>query len=212
MAFMLPNLSYSYNALEPFFDEKTMVIHHTKHHQTYIDNTNSALKNLPEFCSLPLIELIKKIDCLPDNKKNVLRNNAGGHFNHSFFWKILKYGTILQGALKDAIDKNFNSVYSFKKEFEQVAMNRFGSGWIWLVKKNNSLKIISTANQDNPLMGMHITEVDGYPILGLDVWEHAYYLKYQNRRLDYIQAFWNIIDWDAVSVLFTEKLSIIDFN
>lgn len=202
MTFKLPELSFSYDALEPFFDKKTMELHYTKHHKTYINNANSVLEKLPEFCNLSVLELIKNLNNLPDSKKDILRNNAGGHINHSFFWKILKYGTVLQGSLKNAIEQNFGSFYNFKKEFETTALSRFGSGWIWLVKKNNLLKIVSTANQDNPLMGIHIAGVDGYPILGLDVWEHAYYLKYQNRRLDYIQAFWNIVNWDEVSVLF----------
>lgn len=205
MTFKLPNLLYSYDALEPFFDAKTMEIHHTKHHQTYINNANSALANLSEFRNLSIIELIKNINHLPENKKNILRNNAGGHINHSFFWKILKYGTILQGTLKDAINQNFGNISSFKKEFETTAMNRFGSGWIWLVKTNKKLNIVSTANQDNPLMGVEIAGADGDPILGLDVWEHAYYLQYQNRRLDYVQSFWNVVNWDAVSLFFSQK-------
>lgn len=206
MKFTLPDLSYSYNALEPFFDERTMEIHHTKHHQAYIDNTNFALVDLPEFYNLPVIELIQRLNDVPNNKKNVLRNNLGGHINHSFFWKILKYGTVLRGSLKESIEKKFNNIYSFKKEFEQVAINRFGSGWVWLVKKDNALKIVSTANQDNPLMGTDLSGVEGYPILGLDVWEHAYYLKYQNRRLDYVQAFWNVVNWDTVSALFSKSI------
>lgn len=200
MTFLLPSLSYSYSALEPFFDEETMKIHHTKHHQTYIDNANAALVDLPEFNNLSIIDLVKKLDYLPDAKKNVLRNNAGGHINHSFFWKVLKCGTILQGLLKDAIEHDFYSVYDFKKAFEKEAVNRFGSGWVWLVKHNDTLKIVSTANQDNPLMGVNVTGVSGNPILGLDVWEHAYYLKYKNRRLDYVQAFWNVVNWDEVAL------------
>lgn len=208
MTFILPDLPYSYDALEPFFDEKTMKIHHTKHHKTYIDNTNTALSELPEFRNLPIVELIKKLDYVPNDKKTILRNNAGGHINHSFFWKILKYGTILQGSLKNEIEKNFDNIHSFKKEFEEIAIKRFGSGWVWLVKKNNILEIVSTANQDNPLMGKHITGIDGYPILGIDVWEHAYYLKYQNRRLDYVQAFWNVVNWDEVASIFNKNIKI----
>lgn len=204
MTFVLPSLPYPYSDLEPFIDEKTMRIHHTKHHQTYIDNSNSALVDLPEFNSLPMMNLIRQLDSLPESKKNVLRNNLGGHVNHSFFWKMLKCGTVLQGLLKNAIENSFYSVYDFKKEFEKVAMSRFGSGWVWLVKQNDALKIVSTANQDNPLMGISISGTNGYPILGLDVWEHAYYLKYQNRRLDYIQAFWNVVNWDEVSSCFIQ--------
>lgn len=206
MTFVLPELAYSYNALEPFIDEKTMRIHHTKHHQAYIDNANIALSDLPEFNNLLIEDLVKKIDCLPDNKKNVLRNNAGGHINHSFFWRLLRHGTVLQGLLKNAIERDFFSVYDFKKEFEKVAISRFGSGWVWLVKQDNFLKIVSTANQDNPLMGVNISGVCGDPILGLDVWEHAYYLKYQNQRLDYVQAFWNVVNWDEASYIFHQLM------
>lgn len=204
MTFVLPNLPYAYDALEPVFDAKTMRIHHTKHHQSYIDNMNTALVDLPEFNNLSIIDLIKQLDSLPSDKRNVLRNNAGGHLNHIFFWKFLKCGTVLQGSLKHAIEHDFSSVYNFKKEFEKSAINRFGSGWVWLVKQDHVLKIVSTANQDNPLMGVSIAGVSGCPILGLDVWEHAYYLKYQNRRVDYVQDFWNVVNWDEVSFRFTQ--------
>ncbi|AAZ40671.1 superoxide dismutase (Mn) [Candidatus Blochmanniella pennsylvanica str. BPEN] len=204
MSFILPSLTYSYDALEPFLDEKTMKIHHTKHHQAYIDNANAALIDLPEFSNLPVIELIKKLNHLPNHKKTILRNNAGGHINHSLFWKYLKKNTILQGSLKDAIEYNFSSISSFKEHFEKTAISRFGSGWVWLIKHNNILSIVSTANQDNPLMGIDISGTNGYPILGLDVWEHAYYLKYQNRRLDYIRSFWNVVNWDEVYAQFNQ--------
>ncbi|URJ29397.1 Fe-Mn family superoxide dismutase [Blochmannia endosymbiont of Camponotus modoc] len=204
MSFILPSLTYSYDALEPFLDEKTMKIHHTKHHQTYIDNANAALIDLPEFSNLPVIELIKKLNHLPNHKRTILRNNAGGHINHSLFWKYLKKNTILQGSLKDAIEYNFSSISSFKDHFEKTAISRFGSGWVWLIKQNDILSIVSTANQDNPLMGTDISGTNGYPILGLDVWEHAYYLKYQNRRLDYIRSFWNIVNWDEVYTQFNQ--------
>lgn len=204
MSFILPSLTYSYDALEPFLDEKTMKIHHTKHHQAYIDNANAALIDLPEFSNLPVIELIKKLNHLPNHKKTILRNNAGGHINHSLFWKYLKKNTILQGSLKDAIEYNFSSISSFKDHFEKTAISRFGSGWVWLIKQNDTLSIVSTANQDNPLMGTDISGTNGYPILGLDVWEHAYYLKYQNRRLDYIRSFWNIVNWDEVYAQFNQ--------
>lgn len=202
MSFTLPSLPYSYDALEPFFDKKTMQIHHQKHHQTYIDNANSTLTNLPELSNLPIIELIQKLESIPIHKQTVLRNNCGGHINHSLFWKFLGKNTILQGSLKDAIELNFTSISNFKDHFAKIAISRFGSGWVWLVKQNNSLSIVSTANQDNPLMGENITGVHGYPILGLDVWEHAYYLKYQNKRLDYVKAFWNIVNWEEVSIRF----------
>ncbi|URJ25116.1 Fe-Mn family superoxide dismutase [Candidatus Blochmannia ocreatus (nom. nud.)] len=199
MKFILPPLNYTYNALEPFFDAKTMEIHYTKHHQTYIDNANAALSDLPEFSNFTAIELIKKLNDLPKNKRTILRNNIGGHINHSFFWKYLKKNTILQGPLKDAIESNFKDISYFKDCFEKTAISRFGSGWVWLIKQKNTLSIVSTANQDNPLMGLEISGTHGYPILGLDVWEHAYYLKYQNRRIDYIKAFWNVINWNEVS-------------
>lgn len=200
MSFTLPILPYSYDALEPFFDERTMRIHHQKHHQTYIDNINLELINLPEFSNLSILELIKKLKYLPNNKKNVLRNNCGGHINHSLFWKFLKKDTLLQGSLKNAIEDNFSNISTFKNHFEKIAINRFGSGWVWLVVKNNSLSIVSTANQDNPLMGEDIIGVSGYPILGLDLWEHSYYLKYQNKRIDYIKSFWNVVNWNEVSI------------
>lgn len=204
MSFSLPLLNYDYNALEPYFDKNTMEIHHTKHHQTYINNANIALEKLPEFSILSVEELIQKLDQLPADQKTVLRNNAGGHMNHSFFWQGLKKGTTLQDELKNAIVLNFGCIDSFKENFEKVASMHFGSGWAWLVKKNNKLTIVSTANQDNPLMGETISGASGYPILGLDLWEHAYYLKYQNRRLDYIKAFWNVVNWDEVATRFKQ--------
>ncbi|UVK77911.1 MAG: superoxide dismutase (Mn) [Sodalis sp. Fse] len=199
MSFTLPSLPYGYEALEPYFDKKTMEIHHIKHHQTYVNNANAALENLPAFANLPIDELLQKLDELPEDKKTVLRNNAGGHANHDLFWKGLKQGTILQGDLKNAIERDFGSVDTFKETFEKSAAARFGSGWAWLVKKDGKLVVLSTANQDNPLMGNVISGLSGYPILGLDVWEHAYYLKYQNRRPDYIKSFWNVVNWDEAA-------------
>ncbi|URJ29767.1 Fe-Mn family superoxide dismutase [Blochmannia endosymbiont of Camponotus sp.] len=204
MSFTLPSLTYPYNALEPFFDEQTMKIHHTKHHQAYIDNANAALIDLPEFSNLSIIELIQKLNNLPNQKKTILRNNAGGHINHSFFWKLLKKNTTLQGSLKDAIEHNFSSISSFKDRFEKTAISHFGSGWVWLTKQYNTLSIVSTANQDNPLMGTDVSGTNGYPLLGLDIWEHAYYLKYQNRRLDYVKSFWHVVNWDEVSAQFNQ--------
>lgn len=205
MVFKLPNLGYSYDALEPYFDSRTMEIHYTKHHQTYIDKLNSALLNLKEFSDLSIELLVSRLNLIPDQKRDVIRNNSGGHINHSFFWESLKYGTFLkEGSLKKAIDRDFLDFENFKREFEAVSINHFGSGWIWLINQDNSLKIISTNNQDNPLMGMDFVGVYGQPILGLDVWEHAYYLRYQNRRLDYIQAFWNVVNWDKVSDRFDD--------
>lgn len=204
MSFTLPSLPYSYNTLEPYFDKETMEIHHTKHHQTYINNANSALEGLPEFANLPVDELIQKLDQVPTGKKTVLRNNAGGHANHSLFWKGLKQGTTLQGELKRAIERDFGTIDVFKEAFEKAAATHFGSGWAWLVKKGGKLAVVSTANQDNPLMGEAIAGASGYPILGLDVWEHAYYLKYQNRRQDYIKFFWNVVNWNEATARFSQ--------
>ncbi|AKC32280.1 superoxide dismutase [Mn] [Candidatus Pantoea carbekii] len=202
MSYSLPSLPYAYDALEPYFDKQTMEIHHTKHHQTYINNTNIALQDM-NFQNLPVDELITKLSELPADKRNTIRNNAGGHANHSLFWKSLKIGTFLCGELKNAIENDFGSVQNFQQTFENEATTRFGSGWAWLIKQNNGkLAVTSTANQDNPLMGQSIVNVSGYPILGLDVWEHAYYLKYQNKRIDYIKAFWNVVNWDEATVRF----------
>ncbi|MBK4775830.1 superoxide dismutase [Mn] [Candidatus Pantoea edessiphila] len=201
MSYSLPQLSYSYDALEPFFDKKTMEIHHTKHHQTYINNANIALQGT-EFAELPVEDLITKLHELPVSIRGTIINNVGGHFNHSFFWNTLKPNSILTGNLKHAIENKFNNILKFQEEFEKIALSRFGSGWVWLIKENNQLSIVSTANQDNPLMGKLISGVSGYPIIGLDVWEHAYYLKYQNRRIDYIKSFWNIVDWSKAGERF----------
>ena len=201
MSYSLPSLPYAYDALEPHFDKETMEIHHTKHHQTYVNNANAALEGTP-FADLPVEELVTQLDKVPADKKVVLRNNAGGHANHSFFWKGLKTGTTLQGELKAAIEKDFGSVEKFQEEFEKAAATRFGSGWAWLVKKGDKLAVVSTANQDSPLMGEAISGASGTPIVGLDVWEHAYYLKYQNKRPDYIKAFWNVVNWDEAAARF----------
>ncbi|HBV40383.1 MAG TPA: superoxide dismutase [Mn] [Erwinia sp.] len=198
MSYSLPSLPYAYDALEPHFDKQTMEIHHTKHHQTYVNNANAALEGT-EFANLAVEDLITKLDQVPADKKTVLRNNAGGHANHSFFWKGLKTGTTLGGELKAAIEKDFGSVEAFKEAFEKAAATRFGSGWAWLVKKDGKLAVVSTANQDNPLMGEAISGASGTPIVGLDVWEHAYYLKYQNKRPDYIKAFWEVVNWDVAA-------------
>ncbi len=201
MSYSLPSLPYAYDALEPHFDKQTMEIHHTRHHKTYVDNANAALEGTG-LADLPVDELITRLDQVPADKKTALRNNAGGHANHSLFWKGLKTGTTLQGELKAAIEKEFGSVEKFQEEFAKAAATRFGSGWAWLVKKGGKLAVVSTANQDNPLMGEAIAGVSGFPILGLDVWEHAYYLKYQNKRPDYIKAFWNVVNWDEAAARF----------
>lgn len=195
MAFELPALPYANNALEPHIDAKTMEIHHDKHHQAYVTNLNAAVAGKEEE-KLSIEEICKNISKYPV----AVRNNGGGHFNHSFFWKLMKPngGGNPTGELAAAIDKHFTNLEEFKKQFAAAAATRFGSGWAWLcVKSDKSLAICSTPNQDNPLMD--ISECKGTPILGLDVWEHAYYLHYQNRRPDYVGAFWNVINWDEVN-------------
>ena len=197
MAYTLPELGYAYDALEPHFDAMTMEIHHSKHHQPYVNNANAIVETLPEaYQSLSAEALIARIAELPADKQTPVRNNVGGHANHTLFWQILKTGTTLSGSLKDAIERDFGSVEAFQAEFEKAAQTRFGSGWAWLVVENGKLKVVSTANQDSPLMGAAIAGCSGTPLLTLDVWEHAYYLKYQNRRPDYIKAFWHVANWD----------------
>jgi superoxide dismutase, Fe-Mn family len=195
----LPNLPYDYNALEPSIDAETMEIHHTKHHQAYIDKLNEALVDAPDLKDLELPQILQNLDKAPENVKAKIRNNGGGHFNHSFFWEILRPteakgegGMAPSGELAEAINNSFESLDKFKEEFAAKAINHFGSGWAWLVAKEGKLEIITTPNQDNP-----VTQ-NLNPILGLDIWEHAYYLKYQNKRADYINAWWNVVDWDKV--------------
>lgn len=195
MSFTLPELGYSYDALEPHFDKETMEIHHSRHHQAYVNNANAALEG-SEWADKSAEEVIANLDKIPADKQTAVRNNAGGHANHSLFWTVLKTGTELKGSLKDAIVRDFGSVEAFQEQFEKAAATRFGSGWAWLVKQGDKLAVVSTANQDNPLMGKDIAGCEGTPIIGLDVWEHAYYLKYQNKRPDYIKAFWNVVNWD----------------
>jgi superoxide dismutase, Fe-Mn family len=199
MAFKLPDLSYDYNALEPYIDAKTMEIHHSKHHSAYTNNLNVAISGT-EMENLSIEELLKNISKYPI----AVKNNGGGFYNHSLFWKFMKPqgGGQPAGPLLDAIKKSFGSFDDFRKQFSTAAATRFGSGWAWLVKTPKGLVVTSTANQDNPLMD--IAEVKGIPILTLDVWEHAYYLKYQNRRPEYIEAFWNVINWDYAAEKFRE--------
>lgn len=193
MAYELPKLTYAYDALEPNIDAKTMEIHHTKHHNTYVTNLNAALEGT-EFADKDLLDLISNIDALPADKQTAVRNNGGGHANHTLFWEILAPGgaTTPTGELATAIDAKFGSFESFKEEFAKAATGRFGSGWAWLVVDGGEIAITSTPNQDSPVMEGKT------PVLGLDVWEHAYYLNYQNRRPDYITAFWNVVNWDVV--------------
>lgn len=204
MSYTLPELGYSYDALEPHFDKETMEIHHSRHHQAYVNNANAALANLPEWADKSAEELIANLDKIPEASRTALRNNAGGHANHSLFWTVLKTGTTLGGTLKDTIVRDFDSVEAFQEQFEKAAATRFGSGWAWLVKQGDKLAVVSTANQDSPLMGVAVAGCEGTPIIGLDVWEHAYYLKYQNKRPDYIKAFWNVVNWDEAQRRFDE--------
>ncbi|MDX2109487.1 MAG: superoxide dismutase [Verrucomicrobiota bacterium] len=208
MAYELPALSYPTNALEPHIDARTMEIHHTKHHAAYITNANKAIADAGYAAPECVAELCKTLDKVPEAIRGVLRNNGGGHCNHSFFWKIIgpSAGGAPTGKLADAITAKFGSFEAFKAEFAKAAISRFGSGWAWLVvTADHSLAITSTANQDNPLMPFD-GFIKGTPILGLDVWEHAYYLHYQNRRADYITAFWNVVNWAEVSARYEKAL------
>ncbi|QOR65541.1 superoxide dismutase [Cytobacillus suaedae] len=195
MAFELPQLPYAYDALEPHIDKETMNIHHTKHHNTYITNVNAALEGNEELLSKSIEDLISNLDAVPEAARTAVRNNGGGHANHSLFWTILSPngGGEPTGELADAINNKFGSFASFKEEFAKAAATRFGSGWAWLVVNNGELEVTSTPNQDSPLMEGKT------PVLGVDVWEHAYYLNYQNRRPDYVAAFFNVVNWDEVT-------------
>ena len=195
MAYTLPELHYAYDALEPYIDVETMHLHHDKHHNTYVTNLNAALEKYPELAEKSVEELIAYMDEIPADIRTAVQNNGGGHANHTFFWEIMapNAGGTPTGALKDAIDETFGSFEDFKNEFKTAATGRFGSGWAWLVVDNGKLAIMSTANQDSPLMEGKT------PIIGLDVWEHAYYLKYKNVRPDYIAAFWEVVNWDKAN-------------
>ncbi|QDK70638.1 superoxide dismutase [Lactococcus protaetiae] len=198
MAFTLPELPYAHNALEPFFDEETMRLHHGKHHQTYVNNLNAAIEKHNELDDKTLEELLTNLDTIPEDIRAAVRNNGGGHLNHSMFWEWLSPngGGVATAEIGDAITAKFGSFEEFKLQFKAAATGRFGSGWAWLVVKDGELAITSTANQDNPI------SEGAKPILGLDVWEHAYYLKYHNVRPDYIEAFFNLINWDKVNELY----------
>ena len=197
MAFTLPPLPYAPNALEPHIDARTMEIHHGKHHQAYVTNLNAAVDKAPEIKNRSLEELLSKLNDVPESVRTAVRNNGGGHWNHSLFWELMAPGGgAPKGAIADAITASFGDFEKFKEQFAAAAAARFGSGWVWLLNEGGKLSITSSPNQDNPLM-------DGKPaksiLLGLDVWEHAYYLHYQNRRPDYVKAWWNVVNWDAVA-------------
>ncbi len=201
MAFELPKLPYAVDALEPYIDAQTMTIHHDKHHAAYVTNLNAAIEKHPELATKSLEALLKDLNAVPEDIRTAVRNHGGGTWNHSMFWEVMaaKKGGLPKGELAKAIDSSLGSFDKFKTEFEKAANGRFGSGWAWLVKKGSGLAVVSSANQDNPLS-------DGLtPILGLDVWEHAYYLKYQNRRAEYVTNWWNVVDWDAVAARFAAK-------
>jgi superoxide dismutase, Fe-Mn family len=196
MAYELPPLPYDYNALEPHIDQQTMQIHHDKHHQTYVTNLNNALADSPDLANLSVEDLIKNLDRVPEASRTAVRNNGGGHANHTMFWQIMapNGGGQPSGALAEAINSSFGSFDAFKEQFAKAATTRFGSGWAWLVADGSGgLQITSTPNQDSPLMEGKT------PLLGLDVWEHSYYLKYQNRRPEYIAAWWNVVNWPEVA-------------
>lgn len=200
MAYQLPELPYAYDALEPHIDAKTMEIHHSKHHNTYVTKLNAALEGHDDLASKSIEDLVSNLDAVPENIRTAVRNNGGGHANHSLFWQVMSPngGGNPSGELADAITNKFGSIDKFKEEFANAGATRFGSGWAWLVLNNGELEVTSTPNQDTPLMEGNT------PILGLDVWEHAYYLKYQNKRPDYISAFWDVVNWDEVARRYNE--------
>lgn len=195
----VPSLAYAYDALEPHIDARTMEIHHTKHHQAYVDKLNAALEKHPALFDTPVESLLKDLNDVPEDIRTAVRNHGGGHLNHSLFWTLMtphSHDKEMKGAIVEAITEEFGSIDAFKKIFTDAALNRFGSGWAWLVSYNGKLEIYSTANQDSPLM-------EGkYPLLGIDVWEHAYYLKHQSKRADYIASFWNVVNWKKVEELY----------
>jgi Fe-Mn family superoxide dismutase len=200
MPFELPPLPYDYTALEPYIDEQTMHLHHDKHHQTYVTNLNNALQGQDAFANLPSEDLVRRLNEVPESIRTAVRNNGGGHVNHTMFWEIMTPGGAKEptGDLASAINQAFGSFDTFKTQFNDAGTKRFGSGWVWLVvAQGGALQIVSTANQDSPL-------TDGqYPVLGNDVWEHAYYLKYQNRRPEYLAAWWNVANWDEIAKRYT---------
>ena len=197
MAYEVPPLPYDYDALEPHIDEQTMRVHHDKHHQAYVDNANKALEGT-EWADRPVEQVLANLELLPDDKQTAVRNNAGGHANHTMFWEIMKPGGGGEpsGSVAEAIESTFGDLEQLKEQVNDAGVKRFGSGWTWLVHDGTGLAVVSTPNQDSPLMDDHT------PLLGIDVWEHAYYLKYQNRRPDYIDAWWNTVDWGKVAERF----------
>jgi superoxide dismutase, Fe-Mn family len=215
MGYTLPDLPYAYDALEPYIDEQTMVIHHTKHHQTYVDKLNAALEGQDEFADRSIEELLRNLDDVPENKRRAVRNHGGGHYNHSLFWTILgpNGGGAPTGQLMSAIERSFGGFVGMKKQFTDAALGNFGSGWTWLaipggvrrLPTAKNLVIVNLPNQESPVMGgrVEVGHVAGNtPVIGIDLWEHAYYLKYQNRRAEYVEAFWNLVDWNAAAKLY----------
>ena len=199
----LPSLPYAHDALEPHLDKQTMEIHHGRHHKAYVDNLNKALAGNAALEAKSIDALIRDLASVPENIRGPVRNNGGGHYNHSMFWKLMapQAGGTPTGAVADGINAAFGSFADFQAKFEAAGIGRFGSGWAWLVVNGGKLEIVSTANQDNPIMGKAIAGCEGTPILGVDVWEHAYYLKYQNKRADYLKAFWSVANWAEVARL-----------
>ena len=198
MSYTLPSLPYAYDALEPYIDKETMTIHHTKHHQAYLNNFNAALERYADLQTKAAEELLVDLNSIPENIRTAVRNHGGGFVNHAFFWQILKKDVAFKGEIAEAIKSKFGSFDNFKEQFIKTSGGQFGSGWGWLAVNNGELEIISTPNQDSPL------SVGKKPILGVDVWEHAYYLKYQNRRPEYLEAFFNVINWEKVNELFLQ--------
>jgi Fe-Mn family superoxide dismutase len=204
MPYELPPLPYPKDALEPHIDAQTMEIHHGKHHGAYVANLNKAVAGKTDLEAKSVEDLVRNLDAVPADIRGPVRNNGGGHVNHSMFWKLMgpKAGGAPSGKLAQDMATAFGSFDAFKEKFEAGGVGRFGSGWVWLVANHGKLEIVSTANQDNPIMGKAVSGAEGTPILGCDVWEHAYYLKYQNRRADYLKAFWNVVNWGEVSRLY----------
>lgn len=201
MKFLLPKLKYSYDALEPTIDKLTMETHHSKHHQAYVDNLNKALEGHEKFQKMEIEEILKSLDDLPEDIKKAVRNNGGGHYNHSLFWDMMSpnSGGKPEGEIAKKIEEDLGGFDKFKEEFKKAALGQFGSGWAWLVLDNGKLAVTATPNQDNPI------SQGKKPILGIDVWEHAYYLKYTNKRADYIDSWWNIVDWKKIEEIYNEN-------